>query len=49
MCGETMVRNLLKANGGVIRYPAADDDGSIVYQGHSFALKELTVPENEGD
>jgi hypothetical protein len=43
ICGEEIVENLLRANGGIIRYPEADDTGDLEYNGSTFRVKELKI------
>lgn len=43
MCGEQIVRNLLKNNGGVLRYPYQDPDGDIEFCGERFSVGEVHI------
>ena len=43
MCGSEIIRNLLLNNDMVINYPVRDDDGSILYGGNKFSMKEMRI------
>lgn len=43
MCGEDIIRNLLRRNGGVISYPTRDEDGEIVYCGERFSVRQAVL------
>lgn len=43
MCGEQIVWNLLKNNGGVLRYPHQDPDGDIEFCGKRFSVEEVHI------
>lgn len=38
MCGDDIAENLRKRNGGVLRYPVADESGDIVYGGNRYRI-----------
>lgn len=40
MCGEEIIQNLLRRNGGVIAYPVIDPEGDIAYGGNTFSLRK---------
>ena len=39
MCGEEIIDNLLRNNGGVIYYPTLSDEGDICFGGNRFIIK----------
>ena len=43
MCGDIIIRNLLRANGNRITYPTLRDDGDIRYCGNVFAMETKEV------
>ena len=43
MCGDDIIRNLLKKNGGIITYPAEDEQGDIKYKGSTFSLSSKKI------
>ena len=43
MCGKEIVGNLLKKNGGNIRFPVLDPDGTIVFGGNKFSFSEKEI------
>lgn len=43
MCGSEIIHNLLLNNNMVINYPVRDDDGSILYGGNKFSMKEMRI------
>lgn len=45
MCGDVIVRNLLRRRGWVIRFPARDEDGDLTYCGERFSMKEKNLEE----
>ena len=46
LCGDTVVRNLLRQSGGTIRYYEADPDGDINYKGQRFAMRQLQLAQD---
>jgi len=48
VCGDEIIANLLRRNGGVIRYPERDENGDICYCGERFTQKTCIVEENDG-
>ena len=44
-CGHVIIRNLLEHNGGMISYPALDDDGDLTYCGKRFSVKQISAEE----
>lgn len=49
VCGETIIRTLLKKNGMKIEYPALSDDGDIEYRGNRFEIREKEITEENAD
>lgn len=49
MCGEEIVRNLLKHAGRVIRIPVSDDEGEYVYCGERYRFVDVEYKEREDD
>lgn len=47
MCGEEIIHNLLKHNGGLIRFPVEDEDGDVYYCGNTFKVLEKEYEVNE--
>lgn len=47
MCGHVIIRNLLAHNGGVISFPAPDEDGELAYCGKRFTVKTIKAEEEE--
>lgn len=47
-CGDEIVANLLKRNGGVIHYPERDANGEIRYCGERFSMKTCIVEGQDG-
>lgn len=43
MCGSEIIHNLLQNNDMVIKYPVRDDDGSVLYGGNKFSMKEMRI------
>lgn len=43
ICGDVIIRNLLRRNHWTITYPAADEHGDIEYCGRRFTLKKKEV------
>lgn len=43
LCGETIIKNLLKKNNNIIEYPKLCTDGDISYGGHNFTIVESEV------
>lgn len=43
ICGDVFIENLLRRNGGRIRYPAADPDGEIDYLGKTFTMRSKYI------
>lgn len=43
VCGDIIVRNLLKNNNGSIQIPVASIDGTFVFKGDMFAMQEIVV------
>lgn len=50
VCGETILRNLLKNKNNIIHIPVhVDADGDFEYAGEQFAMEEVNVGGNEDD
>ena len=50
ICGETILNNLLKRNGGVINFPQrVDGDGEFVYCGENFVMCEKQIGGDSDD
>lgn len=49
VCGDAVIRNLLRKNGGKISFPELDPDGDIRYGGQRFSMKTITLEEEEAD
>jgi len=48
MCGEIIVKNLLRRNGGIAFYPKlTDEDGEFIYGGNRFVMQEIKIAEEE--
>ena len=47
ICGDVMIRNLLRRNGGVINYYMRDPNGEIEYSGEHFTQKEYVKEVND--
>lgn len=43
MCGDEIIRNLLRRNGEIISYPVIDADGNIEYGGKRFSLQKTRL------
>ena len=43
MCGEQIIRNLLRQNNNRISFPTLDPDGEIAYSGQRFTLAEKEI------
>ena len=43
MCGETIVKNLLKNNSGNISFPCQDEDGDILFKGEKYSMKNIII------
>lgn len=43
MCGDEIIRNLLRRSGGTISYPSLSADGDIEYGGKRFAVKQAEI------
>ena len=41
MCGDGIINNLLKRNGGMISYPTLDTGGNLYYCGNLFSIKHI--------
>ena len=46
ICGEDIVRNLLKNNDGYIEFPTIDESGDIEYAGNRFKIKRIKIGED---
>lgn len=49
MCGETIIKNLLKKNGNIMHVPVADKDGDIEFRGERFSIQEVIIEEERDD
>ncbi len=47
MCGKEIIGNLLKKNGGLIRFPVPDPEGAVMFGGNRFTFIEKRIGENE--
>lgn len=43
LCGEAIIRSLLRKHNNIVEYPMLNDDGDIRYGGHSFSVAESEV------
>jgi hypothetical protein len=43
MCGEQMVRNLLKSKNNILSYPAKDENGDFEFKGELYSMKYVQV------
>lgn len=43
VCGDKIVANLLKKNNGIIQIPVECDDGTFVFKGDRFSMKEVVL------
>lgn len=43
ICGDEIIRNLLRRNGGVITYPVASQSGDIKYRGEKFSMQQTKL------
>lgn len=46
ICGDQIIRNLLKKNGGRISYPVLDENGDIEYAGEKFKMETREIDED---
>ena len=49
MCGDVIVKNLLKSNGCIIEYPTLSDDGIFDYAGNKYELRQIELEEFNDD
>lgn len=47
ICGSTFIKNLLKRNGYKLYYPELDDSWDFKYMGFGFAMKSITINEED--
>ena len=47
MCGDEIIQNLLKRNGGIISYPILDVDGDITFGGNRFTVMKYRLEESD--
>lgn len=47
MCGDEIIQNLLKRNGGIISYPTLDVDGGITFGGNRFTVMKYRLEESD--
>lgn len=47
MCGNEIIKNLLRRNDGVISYPTIDPNGDIEYGGERFSLRKTRLEETD--
>lgn len=47
MCGDEIIQNLLKRNGGIISYPTLDVDGDITFGGNRFTVMKYRLEESD--
>ena len=43
VCGEQMVKNLLKLNGNIISYPTQDENGDFEFKGERYSMKYVHI------
>lgn len=48
MCGDEIIKNLLRRNDDMISYPTIDPDGDIEYGGERFSLKKMKLEATNG-
>lgn len=48
ICGDQIVKNLLKLNNNVISYPAQDENGDFNFKGEQYSMKYIRI-EGEND
>ena len=41
MCGDAVIKNLLRHRSNIIKYPTQSEDGDITYKGLTFKMEEL--------
>lgn len=49
VCGETIIKNLLKKNNNRFKAPMADMDGEFIFKGEKFAMKDVFIGGNEDE
>ena len=49
ICGNVFIKNLLKRNGYMISYPELNDSWDFKYIGFGFAMKNITVNEEDAE
>lgn len=47
ICGDEIIMNLLRRNGGSISLPVIDQDGDIEYGGETFSLRKIRLEESD--
>jgi hypothetical protein len=45
MCGEDIIKNLLRKNNNIIGFPKTDPDGDIEFGGNKFVFLEKEMEE----
>lgn len=46
MCGDEIIRNLLRKNDNLIHFPTLDAQGDLLYGGHRFLTKSIKLEED---
>lgn len=47
VCGETIIKNLLRKNNYKIKYPIKDEEGDLYFRGTRFSMVEMPINEEE--
>lgn len=43
VCGETIIKNLLKRKNYIIQYPTLDENGTILFKGNKFKMEQTEI------
>lgn len=47
VCGESVIRNMMERNGGVLSVPVRSEEGEIIYCGERYTVTEQTINTKE--
>lgn len=47
ICTDTIIDTLIRKTGGVVSYPALDDDGDICYSGDRFSIRQVKLDNDD--
>lgn len=47
MCGDVIIKNLLKANNNTIQYPSLNKDGDLIYGGNKYMVEQIELEESD--